>query len=144
MTKDLIKIKQASNTIEKILATKKITMPALYYYKLGRFYVKNGNFKEALPYFQKAVTLDSQKIKYRIGLGDCFYKLNRHKEALKYFQSIIKLDPSKTIAWCKRGVLENKLNKHAKALKTFQNRNISTSPCSKDCKSLILNPAKQI
>ena len=62
-------------------------------YYQGKAYFDRGEFKKAIPYFEKAVTIDPFKKEAIRTLAYCYQWSNRHKEAIEYFKDALERDP---------------------------------------------------
>ncbi len=61
------------------------------YYR-GKGYFERGEFKKAIPYFEKAVTIDPFKKDAIRDLGYAYQWSNRHEEAIAYFKEAAQID----------------------------------------------------
>jgi len=59
----------------------------------GAEYFKQGNFKEAIPYFQQAIQLDPNNFTAYWSLGISYNSLGDHKQAIKIYEKGIKSAP---------------------------------------------------
>ncbi|MBZ9578182.1 tetratricopeptide repeat protein [Patescibacteria group bacterium] len=134
--KDFEKVKKASKTINKMLDSKNIKMPSVYYYKIGRFYFKARKYKNALEQFRKALKINPKKATYYLSMAQTLSYLEENQKALEYAKKTIRLDSNLILAWCLKGSLEGSLGNYKQALATFKNNIIASSKCSKDCVSL--------
>jgi tetratricopeptide (TPR) repeat protein len=75
---------QAIAGLKKVLA--KFPGDAEAYYTLGRSYLELEEYKNAIPYYQKAVELDTTKNVWMYELGLICYNQDQFADALKYFK----------------------------------------------------------
>ncbi|MBW1707546.1 MAG: tetratricopeptide repeat protein [Deltaproteobacteria bacterium] len=66
------------------------TVNSLYGYMLCNL----GKFKQAIPFFEKAIHTDPKPPRWFMDLvGKCYYETGRFKEAISFFEKVIRLDP---------------------------------------------------
>ncbi len=61
--------------------------------KLADFLYDHGNFQAAIPWYQKAVALDSRNVNASTDLGTCYFNVGRFDDALKQFQHSLTVEP---------------------------------------------------
>ncbi|MBN1221806.1 MAG: tetratricopeptide repeat protein [Candidatus Aminicenantes bacterium] len=69
-----------------------------YQYNLALFYLNNGNPDEAIKYFQKSISLDSQHFLSYNGMGIAYLMKVQFELAIKYFEKCLKINPTLTEA----------------------------------------------
>jgi tetratricopeptide (TPR) repeat protein len=65
----------------------------LYWFNLGRAYLKNTSYQEAVAAFQKALNLGENSKEVFRSLGHALKNLGKEEEALEMFKEILKRDP---------------------------------------------------
>nr|2AVP_A Chain A, synthetic consensus TPR protein [Methanothrix harundinacea 6Ac] len=63
------------------------------WYNLGNAYYKQGDYDEAIEYYQKALELDPRSAEAWYNLGNAYYKQGDYDEAIEYYQKALELDP---------------------------------------------------
>lgn len=112
-----------SNCLEYIdLAIKKDSlMPAAYFIK-GATYTYMDKFEEAIPFLEKAISLetDSSKLTHSFHyLGSSYYNLNRPDSAINKYQRAIDYDKEKAMPYIMIAQLYNDLDEDDKALEFY-------------------------
>ena len=68
-----------------------IKIDSLYSEVMGdvaRLHIDNGDYKTAMEFANKAVTLDEKNIDYKYSLGTVYLKTNQYKQAVTYLQAV--------------------------------------------------------
>jgi len=93
-------------------------------------YHDQGNYAEAIPYFQEA--LDRPLINYSKSevltmIGNCYNELNEFEQSLEYHNRAIKEDPQNYMAYVNKGVVCRLLGEFGQAEKMY-NRALELEP----------------
>tara|TARA_Y100001968_G_scaffold331744_1_gene387491 strand:+ start:941 stop:1531 length:591 start_codon:yes stop_codon:yes gene_type:complete len=97
----------------------KSNLSADYFVKEGIKKGKNGNYKEAIIDFSKAISIDeSHSIAY-YNRGLSKMSSNNYKGAITDYDKAIEIDPNYAIAYFNRGVSKFKLNDHDEAISDY-------------------------
>jgi cytochrome c-type biogenesis protein CcmH/NrfG len=64
--------------------------PAL---QLANLFFDQGQYDQAVPWYQKALQLDPKNVSARTDLGTCFFNLGKPDEALREFRQSLEIDP---------------------------------------------------
>jgi tetratricopeptide (TPR) repeat protein len=75
------------------------------HFLLGTYYDRNGNFKEAIASFDKAITLNNTTPDYFTARGYAYFSDKQYAAAIEDFSTTIKLAPTKGEAYYARGVV---------------------------------------
>lgn len=89
-------------------------------YNAGSAYAKAGKFRDAIPFFDRAISSrpDDFADPY-VNKGLCLQKLGYHDRALECYNKALKIQPKLAAVYQNRGTAYYKLNKPAEALKDF-------------------------
>lgn len=74
--------------------TTQIREAASLYEQLGLSYYYLGKYADAIPWFEKKVTVDTLAIKTYQSLGNCYIKLDQPDKAMEYLNKVVQLNPS--------------------------------------------------
>ncbi len=91
-----------------------------YQYNLALFHLNNGNPDEAIKYFNKSISLDSQYHLSYNGLGIAYLMKGEFKQAIDFFQKTLKLNPALTEAHNYMGTAYQELGMIEKAEQEFR------------------------
>lgn len=72
---------------------------------IGMLYREIGDLKNALVYYNKAITVDSNNNMFFINRGDCYGELGKYQEALEDFGKAIALDAEEMSAYFGRSYI---------------------------------------
>ena len=128
----IIKSKEALNTedeslfyalVEDIL-TKEFVIeghPLAYLYNTGGInYAILKNFKKAIEYFQKAISIKSAHLSPLNNIGICYENLRNYEKAIDYYEKAISIKPDYHFAINNMGVSYRKLENYEKAIECFE------------------------
>ena len=87
----------------QVLAEDRNFYPALHLMGLMRLH--QGRPAEALPYIERALTLQPGTPEMLSNYGIALEGVGRHHEALAALEQVVKLGPDNSRAWCNRGAL---------------------------------------
>lgn len=62
--------------------------------RLGLLYAGLGNCATAMPFFEKAMTIDPRAPRFKVELADCRLKERKGAAAIKLYRDVLKADPS--------------------------------------------------
>ncbi|WDI43175.1 tetratricopeptide repeat protein [Bremerella sp. P1] len=74
----------------------------------GALYHDQGNYAEAIPYFQDALKkplINYNKSEVLTMIGNCYNELDEYEESIKYHDMAIKEDPQNHMAYVNKGVV---------------------------------------
>ena len=85
--------------IEKNLkkAVKKFPKSAFVQMKTGSYYVEQKDYSSALPYFEKAVQLDSDSAEIHLGLAQSLFHTRKEKKSYKHFLKACMINKSQML-----------------------------------------------
>ena len=89
------------------------------YHALGKLYVSENRFKEAVPLLEKAIKYRPQDKGAYFNLGVCLRELGKREEALAQFRMIVKIQDSHHTAHEASGQLLLKLRRYEEAYTEF-------------------------
>ena len=75
--------------------------------------------KEAIPYYAKAIELDSSDAGAYLWKGHSFTELDMHKKALHCYDKAIELDPKYVDAYIRKGIVFDELGMYEKAIQFY-------------------------
>lgn len=72
-------------------------------YRLGQIRRLNGNYQQAVPFYQQAIRTNRKYVKAYVMLGECYGKLNQRVLAIDNYERALKLMPNDTANLYKLG-----------------------------------------
>ncbi len=87
---------------------------AEYFLKKGRDYYKNGEYKEAIPEFQRVILLDPENADNYLVLGLAYHMSLKYDAAIEQYQKAIELDPEHAHAYGNLGYVYGLMGDEAK------------------------------
>jgi Tfp pilus assembly protein PilF len=63
------------------------------YYKLGIFYLENGNYRQAIAEFRRALDMDPDDSNYHFSMGTAYSLEGRDEAAIEELKTALRLDP---------------------------------------------------
>jgi Tfp pilus assembly protein PilF len=91
-----------------------------YQYNLALFHLNNGNPDEAIKYFNKSISLDSNYHLSYNGLGIAYLMKGEFKQAIDFFQKTLQINPALTEAHNYMGTAYQELGMLDKAEQEFR------------------------
>jgi tetratricopeptide (TPR) repeat protein len=85
----------------------------------GLVFYNQTNYKNALNYFEKALSIDSRNSEALNDKADALRKLGNNTESLKYYDKALAIDPNSTDALNDKGVALQNLGNYTEALKYY-------------------------
>lgn len=98
-----------------------------YHFNRGNFLANNGDLKEAITHYSKALEFDPKLVEAYLSRGIAHYKLQQFVAAIQDYTKAIQLKPDDAEAHFNRGVCKTKSNDLAGALQDY-NRAILLNP----------------
>ena len=86
---------------------------------VGVIYARQGNPREAIEHFERALQLDPNHLRANMNKGSALVALGRDREALDVFDRVIRTDPDNYHAHAQRGLICANLQRHDEALSHF-------------------------
>jgi tetratricopeptide (TPR) repeat protein len=90
---------------------------------IGNCHRKLKNFKDGIPFFERALEMESTNFYSLFGLADCYRGLNQSRKSLEYWNRILEQDPRNKViltragdAYCNIGEYDNAVNCYERAL----------------------------
>lgn len=81
-------------------------MKANNIYERGRFELDDGNYRDALRFFEQAMELDPENLRYKFAKGQALFKLQRFDDAEAIFMELMNAGPeSRKAAYVELGAL---------------------------------------
>lgn len=96
----------------------------------GARYYDQGNYAEAIPFFQDAIEkplINYNKSEVLTMIGNCYNELDEYEESIKYHNMAIKEDPKNHMAFVNKGVVCRLLGDFDEAEKMY-NRALELEP----------------
>jgi tetratricopeptide (TPR) repeat protein len=90
------------------------------WYRLGVTLKQAGRLKEAIPAYEKAISLDATDASPHNGLGNVYGELGRHNKAIAAYEKAIALDPKLAYAHNGLGNVYRALERHDEAIAAFE------------------------
>ncbi|WP_198013406.1 tetratricopeptide repeat protein [Thalassoporum mexicanum] len=109
--------------------TKKLSLSALDYLKLGNAYFEEDKFEKALASYNKAIEINPVLDEAWFGYGVVLYELERFKEARTSFERAIESNPDFYEAWINHGNTQGQLGCYEEAFNSYE-RAIKIKPRS--------------
>ncbi|MFQ6106070.1 MAG: tetratricopeptide repeat protein [Thermoplasmata archaeon] len=81
--------------------------------------VKDGQFLEAIQYYNRAIRIGSRPATAWTSKGVAYKRLKQYDEALKCHEIALKMDPKNEIAWTNKGDVLFRLERYDEALEAF-------------------------
>jgi tetratricopeptide (TPR) repeat protein len=79
----------------------------------------DGNFQEALLYYEIAISQDPNFIHAKRGRARTLMQLGRDPEALRAFDEVLKLDSNSAVSFANRALLEDRMGLYEKAIADY-------------------------
>lgn len=89
-------------------------------FKQGLKAFNNGNYEEALGFFDKSIAQDSEFVDGYYNKGVVHYQLKQYNEALKAFNTVLQKNPNDFAARYNLGLVYKKSNQSDKAIAAFE------------------------
>ncbi len=70
----------------------------IIYYNLGNAYKEQESFEEAIPFYLKAIEIDSERDNRHFNLGQCYLALMRLDDAIVEYEAALRINPSHELA----------------------------------------------
>jgi tetratricopeptide (TPR) repeat protein len=105
---------------------------------LGRIYLKQNNFPNAIKYLKRELGLNESSVEFRLDLATAFYLLGDLKEALEEFTLLIDTDPDFFPGWLMCGKIILELGKPDEA-EFYLTRALSLNPRSAEVLQVLAN-----
>lgn len=86
----------------------------------GYYLVMQGRFDEALPYMNRAQTLDPLSLSKIAGMGDLFYLRRKPNEAIVHYQRLLEMDSNSGLAYWTLGNAYLQLSRYDEAIEAYQ------------------------
>ncbi len=71
------------------------------YFHLGLCATASKNWRNAIRYYQKAITIEEGREEYFAAIGEAYAELNDNEKAFQYFDLAIELAPEQAVYWIK-------------------------------------------
>jgi len=91
-------------------------MTQIYCTKMAWNPTKNGNFEEAISYFEKVLEIEPNHLDALNNIGGLLSTLGKHNEAIFYFDTIIEIEPNYVRALVNKGSALGSLGKFDEAI----------------------------
>jgi tetratricopeptide (TPR) repeat protein len=75
---------------QQVAANPQDPAPAL---KLADFLYDQGDFQQAIPWYEKAVALDTKDVNASTDLGTCYFNVGRPDDALRQLRHSLTIEP---------------------------------------------------
>ena len=105
---------------------------------LGRIYLKQKNFPNAIKYLKRELALNESSVEFRLDLATAFYLLGDMREALEEFTLLIDTDPDFFPGWLMCGKILLDLGKPGES-EFYLTRALSLNPRSAEVLQALAN-----
>lgn len=105
---------------------------------LGRIYLKQNNFPNAIKYLKRELALNDSSVEFRLDLATAFYLLGDLREALEEFTLLIDTDPEFFPGWLMCGKILLELGKPDES-EFYLTRALSINPRSAEVLQVLAN-----
>ncbi len=105
---------------------------------LGRIYLKQNNFPNAIKYLKRELGLNESSVEFRLDLATAFYLLGDLKEALEEFTLLIDTDPDFFPGWLMCGKILLELGQPGES-EYYLTRALSINPRSAEVLQVLAN-----
>lgn len=85
-------------------------------YYLGRINYDQGNFEEALYYYESAEKSKNYKSRLHFNIAQCYYGLRLYEKSIRRYREIIETDNTRSAVWNNIGVNEGELGNYKRSL----------------------------
>ncbi|MGA9097468.1 MAG: tetratricopeptide repeat protein [Methanotrichaceae archaeon] len=89
------------------------------WYNKGVDVMSQGDFLQAIKYFDKAIELDPKDVKSWNNKGICLLSISRFDDAIACIDKTIEIDPQHAFYWYNRGVCMDRLGHVDEAIQSF-------------------------
>jgi Tfp pilus assembly protein PilF len=90
------------------------------YYKLGIFYLENGNYRQAISEFRRALDMNPDDPNYYFSMGTAYSLEGEDEAAIKELKTALRLDPKYSEAHNNLGYIYAKKKRWAEAIAEFK------------------------
>ena len=106
---------------------------------LANYLFDNMHFKEAINYYDMALSINANMPDIYVEIGVCNFNLHKLEPAEEFFKKALKLKPLHSKALFNLGVVHFNLNNREKAIQTWENlvKNIPDSPEAKQAEKFL-------
>jgi tetratricopeptide (TPR) repeat protein len=105
---------EAADRLDLFLSRYKTNADA--YFQRGNLFFKNKDFKNALVFFEQAVSLNSSKTDYKLANASALIRLKQYKKALEAYNMVLSADSLAINAYLGRAEAHMALAKYSNAL----------------------------
>lgn len=106
-------------------------------YELGRVHIHNGDMKQAISYFRRAVTADPENFRAYTLMGYSLRHLGHLDEAIAAYDKALSVNPTYAEAIEYRGIAHLSRGNRLAAVRDYQKLVLLRSPLAEDLKKLI-------
>lgn len=89
------------------------------WYSIGIRFNEEGNFKEAIKYFDKILKVNPDDDKIWNHKGDALHHMGKLEDAIICYDKVLEINPNYGIAWNHKGVILGSLGKYEEAKECF-------------------------
>jgi tetratricopeptide (TPR) repeat protein len=94
---------------------------------LGNKYLNQGNYTEAIKYYDKALVIDPNYVSVLNSKGVALKNLGNYTEAIKYYDKALAIDPNYVNALHNKGVVLDNLGNYTEAI-TYYDKALAIDP----------------
>ena len=91
-----------------------------WHIKKGNTYKNNGEFKEAIECYEKAVEIDPKDAFVWYNMGIAHKALKKYEKAIECYEKVVEIDPKYAKAWSNMGNTYDDLKKFEKAIECYE------------------------
>ena len=90
--------------------------------------LSDNYFKQAIPYYEKALKINSKDYEPIYGLGECYYFLKEYKKAIDYYEKALKINSKHYESAYGLGNCYQRLNEYKKAIDCYEKALVLAKP----------------
>ena len=105
-------------------------------YNIGIIRLANGEYQQALDFFEQTLALTPNAIDALTGLGDCYFQMGQYEQAVEKYESALSQKENDAPLYLKLGVTFAKSGAHAEAVEHLKQA-LSIDPSLSEAQALL-------